>query len=147
MRGESRSSDPDLLALGPSLADLYHSLDTLRERLSRVERASLPGAARGSPPPRRADLDPQALEIAHDLLSVPVSAFDPVEGFSLIVHRTSRLLAADRAMLFVAEPDGGCLRPRSAHGFRREDLESITVRPGEGIVGRVFKERRAATYS
>jgi len=129
----------------PSLVDLYHSLDALRERLSRVERASVHAAPGGAAAP--SDPDPQALGIVQDILSIPSSGLHPAELFTLAMDRTSRLLAADRAMLFVAEPDGSRLVPRSAHGFRREDLASISVRTGEGIVGQVFKERRVVTYS
>ena len=64
----------------------------------------------------------------------------------MTLDRASRWLAADRAMLFVAEAGGTRLVPRAAHGFRREDLGSTSVRSGEGIIGRVFKERRVLAH-
>src|SRR6266542_2883438 len=148
MGGESLSPDVGPLALQPWAADLYQALDSLRERLGRLERVS----SQSAPPARDsgvtlADGDPQALGIVQEILSIPSSGLHPSELFTLAMDRASRLLAADRAMLFVAESGGARLVPRSAHGFRREDLESTSVRPGEGIVGRVFKERRVLAHT
>src|SRR6266545_2547502 len=134
MGGESLSPDVGPLALQPSAADLYQALDSLRERLGRLERVSSQSA-------------PPARDIVQEILSIPSSGLHPSELFTLAMDRASRLLAADRAMLFVAESGGARLVPRSAHGFRREDLESTSVRPGEGIIGRVFKERRVLAHT
>lgn len=148
MGGESLSPDLGPLALQPSVADLHQALDALRERLDRLERVS----SQSAPPAREGgvtlgDDDPQALGIVQEILSIPSSGLHPSDLFTLAMDRASRLLAADRAMLFVAESGGARLVPRSAHGFRREDLESTSVRPGEGIVGRVFKERRVLAHT
>ncbi len=120
----------------------------LRERLRRLERVP----SQSAPPARDSGVtvangDPQALAIVQEILSIPSSGLHPSELFTLAMERASRLLAADRAMLFVAESGGARLVPRSAHGFRREDLESTSVRPGEGIIGRVFKERRVLAHT
>ena len=65
----------------------------------------------------------------------------PHEVVTLATDRVARLLEADRVVLFMA--DGERLRPRSARGFRRDDLESIAVRAGEGLVGGAYRQRRA----
>ncbi len=62
------------------------------------------------------------------------------------MDRVSRLLAADRALLFVLDDTTGRLVPRSGRGFRRDDLETVVLDPGEGLVGRVFAEKRVLTY-
>src|SRR5437867_2808957 len=148
MDDEPVASDVDPLALRPSLSKLCQALDSFRERLGRWERAP------GQPAPPAGDFggapahpDAQSLDIVQETLSVPGAGLHPSELFTLAMDRASRLLAADRAMLFVAESGGTRLVPRSAHGFRREDLESTSIRPGEGIVGRVFKERRVLAYT
>src|SRR2546426_10738959 len=143
MDGEPVATDVDPLALRSSLSELCQALDSLRERLGRWERApGHPAPAAGDFGGAPAHPDAQALDIVQEILSVPGAGLHPSELFTLAIDRASRLLAADRAMLFVAESGGTRLVPRSAHGFRREDLESTSIRPGEGIVGRVFKERR-----
>ena len=73
----------------------------------------------------------------------PLRRNRPADLFTLATDRICRLLGADRVMLFAAE--GNRLRPRSARGFRRDDLDSIVVDAGEGVVGRAFSGRHAAT--
>src|SRR6266498_3161010 len=148
MDGEPVASDVDPLALRPSLSELCQALDSLRERLGRWERAPVqPAPPAGDFGGTAAHPDAQSLDIVQEILSVPAAGLPPSELFTLAIDRASRLLAADRAMLFVAESGGTRLVPRSAHGFRREDLESTSIRPGEGIIGRVFKERRVLAYT
>ena len=77
-----------------------------------------------------------ALSSVEEVLSIPAAGSEPQELFTLATDRICRLLGADRVMLFAAE--GSHLRPRSARGFRRDDLDSIVVEAGEGIVGRAF---------
>ena len=138
--------DRSARAVGLGLPELHETLNVLRERLTRLDRVWSEDASAGRPGAATpVDADPQAL--LQDILSIPPSSEDPGALFSLAVDRAARLCAADRAMLFVALPGGGHLIPRSAHGFRREDLESVSIQPGEGIVGRVFAERRVLTYT
>jgi signal transduction histidine kinase/CheY-like chemotaxis protein len=122
-------------------------LDALQERLNRLERAV--GAAESvAESGLTADLAVrQTLDIFQEVLSIPASGLPPAELFALAVDRVARLLAADRAMLFLAESPGGRLIPRSARGFRREDLDRVTVLPGDGLVGRAYAERRALVYT
>ncbi len=148
MSGEFLSPELEPLAQRPSLAELSQALHSLRERLSCLEHAWSQSASSGRADPAAApDGDPQVLAVVQDILCIPSSGLHPAELFTLAIDRVSRLCAADRAMLFVAEAGGSRLVPRSAHGFRREDLESISIQPGEGIVGLAFKERRVLTYT
>jgi signal transduction histidine kinase len=128
------------------LPELSETLDFLRERLTRLDRVWGEDASAGRPGAATpGDADPWAL--LQDILSISPSSEDPGTLFSLAVDRAVRLCVADRAMLFVALPGGGRLVPRSAYGFRRQDLEAVSIQPGEGIVGRVITERRVLTYT
>jgi len=119
-------------SLRAMLAELGETLERLRERLAEAER---PGAER----------DEHALAIFQEVLSVPPLGLPPGELFALAVDRLSRLLAADRAVLFVLDEASGRLVPRSVRGFRREELEHLAIEPGEGLIGRVFREKRVLT--
>jgi signal transduction histidine kinase len=140
MDRERPGRDADPLALQPALNDLCRVLLSLRDRLNPPGRVSVAGRDPGQ---HRAEADARTLGIVQELLTAPLVDHDP---FALTVDRASRWLAADRAMLFVAEPDGTSLVPRAAHGFRKEDLGSISVRAGEGIIGRAFEERWALVH-
>lgn len=142
MRGEPVAPEADPLALSSSLSELCRALDSLRERLGHWERAPSQPVS----PAQDLDVAP-AIAIVQEILSIASASLPPNDLFTLATDRASRLLAADRAMLFVAESGGTRLVPRSAVGFRREDLESTSVRPGEGTVGRVFRERRVLAYT
>ena len=118
-----------------ALSQLGDVLESLRERLGDGRRPEL-----------HADRDAHALDIFQEILSVPPLGLPPGELFGLAMDRVSRLLAADRALLFVLDDATGRLVPRSGRGFRRDDLESVALTPGEGLVGRVFAEKRVLTY-
>jgi signal transduction histidine kinase len=118
-----------------ALSQLGDVLENLRERL---------GDESGQE--RQPDRDAHALDIFQEILSVPPLGLPPGELFGLAMDRVSRLLAADRAVLFVLDDTTGRLVPRSGRGFRRDDLESMVLDPGEGLVGRVFAEKRMLTY-
>src|SRR5882672_4617432 len=118
-----------------ALSQLGDALESLRERLGD-----------GPGPARSPDRDAHALDIFQEILSVPPLGLPPGELFGLAMDRVSRLLAADRAVLFVLDDTTGRLVPRSGRGFRRDDLESVVLDPGEGLVGRVFAEKRMLTY-
>ena len=133
--------DLDAPALRASLAELSQSLEALHERLTRLER----GEGGGGPAGADAGED-RALSLFQEILSIPAAGFPPGELYALAMDRVARLLSADRTMLFIAEASGGRLVPRSARGFRRDDLEAISLLPGEGLVGRVFREKRVLTY-
>lgn len=124
-------------SLRAALAEAGAALQQLRERLAEVDaRRSDAGLER----------DEHALAIFQEILSVPPLGLPPGELFTLAVDRLSRLLAADRAVLFVQDEASGRLVPRSGRGFRREDLEQLAVEPGERLIGRVFREKRVLTH-
>src|SRR6266849_239599 len=118
-----------------ALSQLGDVLESLRE-----------GLGDGRRPELHADRDAHALDIFQEILSVPPLGLPPGELFGLAMDRVSRLLAADRALLFVLDDATGRLVPRSGRGFRRDDMESVALAPGEGLVGRVFAEKRVLTY-
>ena len=93
-----------------------------------------------------AERDEHALAIFQEILSLPPIGLPPGELFGLAMDRLSRLLAADRALLFVLDDATGRLVPRSGRGVRREEMESVSFDPREGLVGRVFREKRVLTY-
>ena len=93
-----------------------------------------------------AERDEHALAIFQEILSLPPIGLPPGELFGLAMDRLSRLLAADRALLFVLDEATGRLVPRSGRGVRREEMESASFDPREGLVGRVFREKRVLTY-
>jgi signal transduction histidine kinase len=118
-----------------ALSQLGDVLESLRERLGDETTAE-----------RHPDRDAHALDIFQEILSVPPLGLPPGELFGLAMDRVSRLLAADRTLLFILDEGTGRLVPRSGRGFRRDDLESVTLAPGEGMIGRVFAEKRLLTY-
>jgi signal transduction histidine kinase/CheY-like chemotaxis protein len=130
----------------PSPPELLRALDVIRDRLTRLEHAAgSPGLWNDAALVDPGDDAASAVALVDDILAMPSMSLDPGELFSLAMGRATRLLGVDRAMLLLPRPDGG-LVPRSAQGFRREDLESIAVQPGEGIVGAAFKDGRLLTY-
>lgn len=141
-RMSGRASDrPPIPPLDAALGDLGRTLEALRAALAHRERPR-------APEPEVAAHDDAvggAMSIVEDVLSIPVSGLEPHELFTLATDRICRVLAADRVMFFVAQ--GNRLRPRSARGFRRDDLETISVEPGEGIIGRAWSLGRVLTAS
>jgi signal transduction histidine kinase len=119
-----------------ALSQLGDILESLRERLGDEARRET-----------EAGRDEHALDIFQEILSVPPLGLPPGELFGLALDRVSRLLAADRTVLFVRDDGTGRLIPRSGRGFRRDDIESLALEPGEGLVGRVFAEKRVLTYA
>lgn len=144
MNDEFAQRDLDPPVLRTSLSELRQALDSLSERLSRLERAG--GSGAGAADRRTADSDDNTLALFQEILSIPSAGLEPGELYALAVDRVARLLAADRAMLFVVEAPSGRLVPRSARGFRRDDLLTVSLPPGEGLVGRVFAEKRMMTF-
>jgi signal transduction histidine kinase len=136
------SGEPGPPAVRAALSQLGDVLENLREGLRESAAASASDRERE----QLADREEHALAIFQEILSVPPLGLPPGELFGLAMDRLSRLLAADRALLFVRDEATGRLVPRSGRGFRREDLESVALDPSGGLVGRVFKEKRVLTY-
>jgi signal transduction histidine kinase/CheY-like chemotaxis protein len=147
MSDERLPPDADPAALRVVLSELGRGLDSIRDRLARLERhvAGAGPAGRG-PDEAGGHASARTLAAVQEILSIPSAGLQPGEFLALAIDRVSRLLEADRAMLFLAGARGDRLVPRSAHGFRRDDLEAIAVPVGEGIVGRAFAERRVLTH-
>jgi len=55
------------------------------------------------------------------------------------MDRVARLLSADRAMLFVWDEETSSLMARAGRGFRRDDLDTISIKSGAGLIGQAFQ--------
>jgi signal transduction histidine kinase len=147
MSAEPTSGERQPPAVQESISEIGRALEGLRERIRRLETGeALP--ARDADPAGDTVLAvaPEALAGIQEILSVPSSGLSPGEVFGLVMDRAVHLLDADRAMLFVFDPEREALVPTAARGFRRDDLGSLAVPSGEGVVGRAFLEGRALLY-
>ncbi|MGH7534488.1 MAG: GAF domain-containing protein, partial [Gemmatimonadales bacterium] len=134
------------------MGEICQSLDALADRLHRLEAAAgvSPSLTRATPaivppagvPPVEVPDARDALAVGQEILAIPSSGLEPAQLFSLAMDRVARLLSADRAMLFVWEPDGSCLVARAGRGFRRDDLETISIKAGDGLVGQAFQDQQ-----
>ena len=147
MSDEQLFPDSDAKVLPHILSEVRQSLHALADRLHRLETIIGPLP---SPPPiptaessqveKTEKRDP--LSVGQEILAIPSSGLEPTQVFSLAMDRVARLLSADRAMLFVWEPEGSRLVARAGRGFRRDDLETISIKAGDGIVGQAFHDER-----
>jgi signal transduction histidine kinase/CheY-like chemotaxis protein len=133
-------------AVRESLAQIESAIEELRERLRALGGGEAESAAERSPD-RIVPVDPTALAGLLDTLALPSSGLAPRDVFGMAMDRLVRLLEADRAMLFLLDPERACLVPIAARGFRRDDLGGVSIAPGDGLVGRAFAEGRALAYS
>ena len=134
-------------AVRESISEIGRALENLRERIRRLEAGE--ATAPREPDPAGdavAVIDPKALAGMQEILAVPGSGLSPGEVFGLAMDRATRLLDADRAMLFVVDPERGVLVPTAARGFRRDDLGGLAIAPGEGVIGRAYAEARPLRY-
>ena len=146
MTDDQRERDLPPLALPESLSEINRTLESLRERISRLAGSQQPSPRSEPAGDQITPVDESILRRFEDILALPTSGLEPREMFEVAMERVGALLSADRVMLFLHDP-GGFLMPRSARGFRREDLAVISMAPGEGVVGRAFQERKAFHYS
>jgi signal transduction histidine kinase len=151
MSDERPSPDSSAQVLRDSLGEIRQSLDALAGRLQRLEAAPsgsppTPGVTPADRPPADTPADTpddrDALSVGQEILAIPSSGLEPAQVFSLAMDRVARLLSADRAMLFVWEPDGSRLVARAGRGFRRDDLESVSIKAGDGLVGQAFQDEQ-----
>ena len=141
MSDEQVSPEPTPPSLHGALLEIRRSIESLADRLRRIE---LPSA---SPAPRaaaEAAEERDALTVGEEILAIPSRGLEPSQVFSLAMDRVARLLTADRAMLFTWEAEASRLVPRAGRGFRRDDLDSISIKAGEGLVGQAFQDERLA---
>jgi signal transduction histidine kinase len=123
--------------LRDSLEEIRQSLDSLVSRFQKLEahRVTAPSTARPSD-----SRDPDGvLSLGREILAIPSAGLEPAEVFSLAMDRIARLLSADRAMLFVWEEENSSLMARAGRGFRRDDLDTISIKAGNGLIGQAFQ--------
>ena len=142
MSDEQTSPDSGAPSPADALSEIRRSLDALADRMHRLE--VTPGAVPSAPRGREAEVPEQrdALAVGQEILAIPSSGLEDAQVFSLAMDRVARLLSADRAMLFVWEHESSRLVARAGRGFRRDDLETISVKAGDGIVGQAFQDER-----
>ncbi|MFQ5898982.1 MAG: ATP-binding protein [Candidatus Methylomirabilia bacterium] len=140
--------------LAEVLSEMSRALDSFRARLDQLgglgarrwpasQTASEGLWGEGGHPLAAPEQD--ALGHFQEILSVPLTGLDPHEVFRAAIDRM--LHVEDRAVLFLAESDQRRLQPRVVRGFRRDDLIDFSLLPGEGVVGRSFREGRPMTYA
>jgi len=126
MTGEPLPPTAGPPAVHATLSGLGDAVARLREILHEAEpEERSPGLL--------AERDEHALAIFQEILSLPPVGLPPGELFGLAMDRLSRLLAADRALLFVLDEATGRLVPRSGRGVRREEMESVSFDPREAV--------------
>ncbi len=147
MSDEQSSPDSAARILPDILSEIRQSLDVLADRLHRLE--AVPGASPSPPrvtpaegPHVEKPEERDTLSVGQEILAIQSSGLEPAQVFSLAMDRVARLLSADRAMLFVWEPEGSRLVARAGRGFRRDDLETISIKAGDGMVGQAFQDER-----
>lgn len=123
--------------LRDSLVEIRQSLDSLVNRFQKLEAHRLPAPSTARPSDSRDPND--ALSLGREILAIPSAGLEPAEVFSLAMDRVARLLSADRAMLFVWEEENSSLMARAGRGFRRDDLDTISIKAGNGLIGQAFQ--------
>lgn len=126
-----------------TLSDLTQAIAGLRERLREMG-ISVPEPPTGQE--RVGPVEAEGLDTLREALGIPSAGHGPAEVFGIAMDRLNRLLEADRAMLFLLDPERGALVPVAARGFRRDDLGGTSVASGEGLIGRTFREARPLAY-
>ena len=132
-------SDASGHVLRDSLGEIRRSVDALAEHLHRLDAERAPISPASRPPPADTAEEVDALSVGREILAIPSSGLEPAQVFSLAMDRVARLLSADRAMLFVWEAESSSLLARAGRGFRRDDLETISIKAGDGLIGQAFQ--------
>jgi signal transduction histidine kinase/CheY-like chemotaxis protein len=140
-----------------SLAEVSRTLESLREQLRELERSGGSRSPTVSGPPTETQRPPigeplsepqqTALISFQEIAPLPSTSLDANEVFGLAMDRVTRLLFVDRAVLFLLDADQGSLHPQACRGFRRDDLTEFSLLPGEGLVGRAFREGRPLVHA
>src|SRR5215468_2782835 len=128
--------------LRSSLSEIRQSLDAIAEHVQRLEADRAPAPPPPRPPVSESPDERDALSVGQEILAIPASGLEPAQVFSLAMDRVARLLSADRAMLFVWEPGDARLVARAGRGFRRDDLETIFIKAGDGLIGQAFQDEQ-----
>jgi signal transduction histidine kinase len=94
----------------------------------------------------RADMARRSAEELATLLDLSMAfaqATDLDRLLETVLARSSALYeAADAGSIFLYNPDEDCLVARASIGYEVEPLSRVRLKPGEAIVGKVFKRRR-----
>jgi diguanylate cyclase (GGDEF)-like protein len=72
-----------------------------------------------------------------------ISCADPTTTYNSIVSNSKELFECERASLFVFDEDSNELVPKAATGWTTEVTKVRTVRPGEGVSGKVIDSGEA----
>ncbi|MGH7262578.1 MAG: GAF domain-containing protein [Candidatus Rokuibacteriota bacterium] len=149
---ERPEQEPPDNPLWNSVLEVDRALESLRDRVQRLERSATsrppaaPEASSGVGEPL-SESQQTVLANLQEIAAIPSTSLDPNEVFGLAIDRITRMLMVDRAVLFLLDPDQGRLHPRASRGFRRDDLTEFSLLPGEGLVGRAFREGRPIVYA
>ncbi|MBI3169334.1 MAG: GAF domain-containing protein [Chloroflexi bacterium] len=63
-------------------------------------------------------------------------------SLNVVLEQTAKQLGVDAACVLLLKPENGRLEYAMGHGFRTREIESTSVRLGEGMTGQVALERR-----
>src|SRR5437667_10490907 len=143
MSDEQVSPDPTSPDLHGALVEIRRSIESLAHRFRRV---ALSPSSLGPRVAAEAPEERDAFTVGEEILAIPPSRLEPSQVFSLAMDRVARVLA-DRAMLFTWDALASRLVPRAGRGFRRDDLETISIKAGEGLVGQAFQDERLTRVS
>jgi signal transduction histidine kinase/ActR/RegA family two-component response regulator len=144
MSDEQVSPDPTSQDLHGALVEIRRSIESLAHRFRRV---ALSPSSLGPRVAAEAPEERDAFTVGEEILAIPSSGLEPSQVFSLAMDRVARVLTADRAMLFTWDALASRLVPRAGRGFRRDDLETISIKAGEGLVGQAFQDERLTRVS
>jgi diguanylate cyclase (GGDEF)-like protein len=86
---------------------------------------------------------PELLHALSEVLESYNLTVDRKGLFSRILQMAVGSTGADRGSLMLFDPEAGSLRVEVAIGIEKELWSKIHVRPGEGVAGRAFADRRA----
>jgi signal transduction histidine kinase len=139
MSEEPASSDPSGRALRDSLDEIRQALEALAERFHDVTARRPPDPSPSRPPASDPPEERDALSVGQEILAIPSTGLEVAQVFSLAMDRVARLLSADRAMLFIWEDESSSLRACAGRGFRRDDLDTISIKAGDGLIGQAFE--------
>lgn len=88
------------------------------------------------------DLEKRILELSilYEISSIPGIGLNMDKIFNLAMDKATRLMKAERAILFLFDDLAQKLIVKAYQGFGSENLNNISINPGDGVIGQVFKE-------
>jgi signal transduction histidine kinase/CheY-like chemotaxis protein len=82
---------------------------------------------------------PEVSDLA-EILAIPACGTGKTDRYGRALACAVRLLGGDRAALFELDSVTGGLLARAALGFAVADLAALPLKPGEGIIGRAYRD-------